>query len=174
MRTTLPLRAATLAAILLTSTAACGQAGTRSTDDPPDSVFVVAAAVRTSYTGQCPPPADRAPSYEAIISVVSGPTTVTYQWRTGNGRNVDPSPHQLSFPGGAAQYAVVSFTDTDYVPDHTLADWVAVYTRDPRVVESNHMPLTTSCHTGRPHRYDPVDPPAITADIHGQWLAGDR
>jgi hypothetical protein len=156
------LRSATLAGALLASIVGCGKADRTPAASVPDSppvvaVSVVGAAIRTTYNGQCPPSVDRAPSFEAIISVTRGPATVTYQWLTGKGNSTDPSRRVLNFTGGGAQQAVVRFTETGYIPDATRADWIAVFVRSPLTVESNRMAFTTSCHAGRPHRYDPDD-----------------
>jgi eukaryotic-like serine/threonine-protein kinase len=162
MHTKSLLGSAAIAGALLASTLGCSRADSTPVASVPDSppviaISVVGAAVRTTYNGQCPPSIDRAPAFEAIISVTRGPTTVTYQWLTGKGNSTDPSRRLLNFTGRGAQQAVVRFTETGYVPDSTRADWVAVFVRSPLAVESNHMPFSTSCHTGRPHRYDPDD-----------------
>jgi hypothetical protein len=149
------LRSAVLAGMLLMPLAACDQRNGEASADLPGKVSVLSAAVRTSYTGQCPPSIERAPSFTAIISVASGPTTVTYQWLTSDGSSTDPDIHDLYFPGDGVQHAVVTFTETGYLPDQTRADWIALYIRSPLTVESNHLPFTTRCRTGHPHRLDP-------------------
>jgi eukaryotic-like serine/threonine-protein kinase len=161
-----PLLCPTALATALALLAACGADRAAPTAAIPSGVSVVGATVRTSYTGQCPPNADQAPSFTAIISVPNGPTTVTYQWLTSHGTSTDPSPHVLDFPGGGPQYTVVTFTETGYLPDQTLADWIAIYIRSPRTTESNHLAFTTSCHTGRPHRYDPNDSATTGTVLH--------
>lgn len=120
------------------------------------TVSVVGATARGTYTGPCPPPAERAPSFQAVITVPSGPTNVTYRWLTGSGGSSDPTPKTLHFPGTGRQHAAITFIESGYLPDQTLADWVAVYVSSPLMVKSNHMGFTTTCHSGRPHRLDPA------------------
>jgi hypothetical protein len=57
----------------------------RSSPTVPSALSVVAAAIRTPYTGQCLPSSERAPPSESIVSVTHGPTTITHQWVTGDG-----------------------------------------------------------------------------------------
>ncbi len=120
------------------------------------AVSVVGATTRGSYTGPCPPSPARAPTFQAIISVPSGPTDVTYRWQTGAGDSTDPTPKTLHFPGTGPQHAAITFTETGHLPDQTLAGWIGVYVSSPIMVESNHMRFTTTCHSGRPHRLDPA------------------
>jgi hypothetical protein len=141
---------------VLASTVACPHPADTLSTEPADDVSVVAAASHTSYTGQCPPPADRAPSFQAIIIVAGGPTTVAYQWLTsGSGGSSNTAPHVLDFPDGGRQHAVISFTETSYIADYSLTGSVRVQVLSPRQVSTDPISFTTSCHTGRPHRYDP-------------------
>jgi hypothetical protein len=147
-------RPAALAGAVLATTVACSRPADTQSTEPADDVSVVAAASHTSYTGQCPPPVDRAPSFQAIITVAGGPTTVAYQWST-NGSSSNAAPHVLDFPGGGRQHAVISFTETSYIADYSLTGSVSVQVLSPRQVSTDPISFTTSCHTGRPHRYDP-------------------
>ncbi len=156
---------AALAGAVLASTVACSHPADTLSTEPADDVSVVAAASHTSYTGQCPPPADRAPSFQAIITVAGGPTTVAYQWLTsGSGGSSNTAPHVLDFPDGGRQHAVISFTETSYVADYSLTGSVRVQVLSPRQVSTDPISFTTSCYTGRPHRYDP-DNAQPTANI---------
>ena len=155
MHTTPKLRSAAVA-LMLASIAGCS----RTVSSPPtivpnasSAISVVAAAVRTTYTGQCPPSSERAPSFEAIISVTHGPLTITYQWLTGDASGSDPSVRMITFDGSGPQQSVVAYTETAFAPDRTRADWAALIVRSPLAVESNHVAFTTSCHTAGPHRY---------------------
>jgi hypothetical protein len=154
MHTRTLLSASIVLAIALTG---CGQPAPPSTRGEFVIVpTVVGAVIQGSYTGPCPPASDRAPAFQAIISVPRGPVTITYQWLTGRGGSADPTPKTLEFPNGGPEHVAISFTETRYLPDQTLTDWIAVYIRSPRPAESNHMSFTTTCHTGRPHRLDPA------------------
>lgn len=147
-----------LAVIILTGalTAACRNGSTTGTGDLAGVIpTVVAAATRTTYGGPCPPAAERAPSFQAIISVPAGPVTVTYEWVTGTGGSPDSGPRTIQFPYGGPQHVAISFTETGYLPDQTWSDWIAVHITSPVKVRSNHVTFTTSCHTGRPHRLEP-------------------
>jgi hypothetical protein len=160
-----------LIALAAATTTACGRPTPSPAGPPADTPLtatVLIAASRTSYTGQCPPPTAQAPAFQAIISVPRGPTAVVYQWLTSDGGSTDPSPHPLQFTGDGPQHATITFSETSYVPNHTLTDWIAVHLISPGAIESNHVAFTTSCHNGRPHRFDPDDSLASGADILGR------
>jgi hypothetical protein len=122
--------------------------------DGTPAVSVVAAPSRNGYTGPCPPSAERAPSFQAIITVPRGPATVTYRWLTGRGIT-DPPLNTVHLAGTGWQSVAVAYTETSHIPDQTYTDWVAVQVSSPQAVESNHLTLTTTCHSARPHRLDP-------------------
>jgi hypothetical protein len=160
-----------LTALAVITSTACGQPAPSPAGPPADTTLtatVLVAASHTSYTGQCPPTTAQAPTFQAIISIPRGPTSVVYQWLTSDGGSTDPSPHTLQFTGDGPQHAAITFTETSYVPNHTLTDWIAVHLISPDAIESNHVAFTTSCHNGRPHRYDHDDSRAAGADIVGR------
>jgi hypothetical protein len=164
MRTSKPL-----AAIVLTGALAAGchsSSGTARDDVAALAPTVVAAAVRDNYGGSCPPSTERAPSFQAIISVAGGPVTVTYQWLTGSGTSADPILKTIEFPYDGPQHAAISLTETGYLPDQTRSDWIAVYLRGPVRAESNHITFTTSCYIGRPHRLEPREPGTPTRPVY--------
>ena len=118
---------------------------TTCTPTEPPKVTATASATRTSYTGACPPPADRAPSFKGLIDVSRGPVTVQYQWLTSNGGSSDPSIKTITFNGTGPQQQTVYFTETSYLPGDSFTDWIALYTVAPATTESNHVTFTTTC-----------------------------
>jgi hypothetical protein len=119
---------------------------TTCTPSGPPKVTATATAIRSSYTGSCPPPADRAPSFSAVISVSRGPVSVQYRWLTSNGGSSDPSTKTITFNGSGPQQQTVTFTQTAYRPGQTWTDWIALYTLAPVTTESNHVTFTTTCN----------------------------
>jgi hypothetical protein len=135
---------------LLTPTAAQSNHADFSITCTNPRVTVTASAIRDRYTGSCPPPSDKAPSFQAVISVSNGPVTVRYRWLTQNGGSSDPSEKTITFSGTGAQQQTVYFTETSYLPEQSLTRWIAVYILSPVSVESNHVSFTTSCVVPNP------------------------
>lgn len=105
------------------------------------------SAVKSSYTGLCPPPSD-ATRFKAVISVPSGPATVKFRWTTSNGGDTDPSTQTVTFPSGGAQSKTVYHNESFYPPGPypaTKNDWVAVKFISPITSTSNHVNLTVKC-----------------------------
>jgi hypothetical protein len=104
------------------------------------------SAVNGTYTGPCPPPSD-ATTYQAVISVSSGPTTVHLRWTTSNGGDTDPSEQTLSFPVTGPQQQTVTHNESFYLPGQTVTDWIAVDLISPVSAQSNHATFTLTCQT---------------------------
>jgi hypothetical protein len=110
----------------------------------PPTVSATVSAVKGSYTGACPPPAD-ATTYRATISVTSGPVTVTYRWTTSNGGDSDPSTKTINFTGTGAQSRTVTHNEAFYLPGETITDWVAVELLTPQRKQSNRANFSLTC-----------------------------
>jgi eukaryotic-like serine/threonine-protein kinase len=138
--------------------------GTATTTRPPSSsspselrITVQVSAVRDSYTGTCPPSADAAPSFSAVITVNRTPVQVVYRWTTSDGGSSDPEWRTADFPAGGAKSRTVNHTELTYLSDRTHTDWMAVKVKVPQSLESGHMPYTVSCEAS------PSTTPSTTA-----------
>ncbi|OLB76690.1 MAG: hypothetical protein AUI14_17965 [Actinobacteria bacterium 13_2_20CM_2_71_6] len=110
----------------------------------PVNVTATVSAIKGSYSGPCPPP-KTATTYQAVISVSSGPTTVTFRWTSSNGGDTDPSTKTLTFPGTGPQSQTVTHNEAFYLPGQTTNDWIAVDLMTPSSGQSNHAPYRLTC-----------------------------
>ncbi|MFF7215634.1 protein kinase [Streptomyces sp. NPDC008238] len=113
------------------------------------NVHVTVSAVRDTYTGSCPPPAEQAPSFSAVVTVDRTPVTVTYRWTSSAGGS-DHGEQTLDFPAGGAKSRTVTYTVPSYEPDGTIEGWVAFAVRHPVESESGHVPFTVTCRAPSP------------------------
>jgi len=125
----------------------------------PVTVSATVSAVKGSYTGPCPPPSN-ATTYQAVISVSSGPVTVTFRWTSSNGGDTDPSTKTLTFTGTGPQSRTVTHNEAFYLPGKTVNDWIAVDLMTPTSGQSNHAAYQLTC-TQAP----PPPPPTVTATV---------
>ncbi|MGE7425867.1 protein kinase domain-containing protein [Staphylococcus capitis] len=126
----------------------------------PADVHVTVSAARDQYTGQCPPSADLAPSFSAVVTVDRTPATVTYRWTTGSGGGSDPEWKTLDFPAGGGGSLTVQHTELSYLAGSTLEDWMAVVVKSPVEAESEHVPFTVVCSASPPPSGPTVTPSA--------------
>ncbi|MFD8074693.1 protein kinase [Streptomyces sp. NPDC059718] len=136
------------------ATAGGGDSASPHTSAPPSTpahvnVHVTVSAVRDTYTGDCPPPAEQAPSFSAVVTVDRTPVTVTYRWKT-SGAGSDHGWQTLDFPSGGPKSRTVEYTVPSYEPDGTIEGWVAVEVRSPVGTESAHVPFTVTCRAPSP------------------------
>jgi hypothetical protein len=126
-----------------------GSGGSESRRDTPLTVTATVEAVDATYEGPCPPPQD-ATTYQATITVSTGPTTVNFRWTTSNGGATDPSTKTITFPGTGRQSRTVTYNENSYLPDQTVNDWVAVNLISPRTGQSNRASYTMTCTPAAP------------------------
>lgn len=117
-------------------------------------VSVNVAAVKGTYSGACPPPAN-ATTYRAVISVTNGPVTVSFRWTSSNGGDTDPSTKTVTFNGTGPQSQTVTHNEAFYLPGTTVDDWIAVNLLSPVQGQSNHVPYKLTC----------VSAPTVTARV---------
>jgi hypothetical protein len=96
------------------------------------------------YSGTCPPPKD-ATTYQAVISVSSGPTTVRFRWTSSNGGDSDPTEQMLTFSGTGPQQQTVTHNEAFYRPGQTITDWIAIDLISPVTGRSNHADYMLTC-----------------------------
>jgi hypothetical protein len=110
----------------------------------PVTVTATVSAIKGSYTGACPPPKN-ATTYQAVITVSSGPVTVTYRWTSSNGGDSDPSTKTVTFSGTGRQSQTVTHNESFYLPGQTVNDWIAVDLLTPTNTQSNHAAYQLTC-----------------------------
>jgi hypothetical protein len=122
-------------------------AATPSVSPSPMRVMATARAIRDSYNGTCPPPVDRSPSFEGVISVSHGPVTVEYQWLSSNGGSANSNLKTVTFRGSGPQQRRVHFTQRVWPDDRggRITAWIALYIRVPIGTESNHVSYAVVC-----------------------------
>jgi hypothetical protein len=110
-------------------------------------VTATARAMRDSYNGDCPPPADRFPYFEGVIGVSRGPVTVQYQWLSSTGGGADHNIKTITFSGSGPQWQTVHFTQRIWPSDNggSLTNWAALYVREPVATVSNRVSYTIVC-----------------------------
>ncbi|MEU1871421.1 serine/threonine-protein kinase [Streptomyces sp. NPDC019793] len=128
--------------------ASSGSGGGESTPAP-QSVKVSVTGSRTHYSGDCPPPHDRAPLFTATFTVGRLPAEVGYRWVTADGSVSDPGWRTLSFPSGGDR----SRRDTVVVTTHddrgAFESAVRVEVRTPVRATSNAVAFSVTCGTGK-------------------------
>ncbi|WP_431963274.1 protein kinase domain-containing protein [Actinacidiphila sp. bgisy160] len=113
------------------------------------NVHVTVSAVRDTYTGGCPPPAEQAPSFSAVVTVDRTPVTVTYRWTSSAGAS-GHGRQTLEFPAGGPKSRTVEYTEPSYEPDGTIEGWVSFAVRSPVESASGHVPFTVTCRAPSP------------------------
>ncbi|MGW1805790.1 serine/threonine-protein kinase [Streptomyces sp. NPDC002078] len=120
---------------------------TSASTQPAQSVQVTVAGANTTYSGSCPPPDARTPTFTATFTVGRLPAQVEYRWVTTRGSVSDPGWHTLSFPDGGGKSRQVRVTLTVYHGSGTTEDQISVKVRAPVQTTSNAVPFSVSCTT---------------------------
>ncbi|MGW0209810.1 serine/threonine-protein kinase [Streptomyces sp. NPDC003233] len=120
---------------------------TSASTQPAQSVQVTVAGANTTYSGSCPPPDARTPTFTATFTVGRLPAQVEYRWVTTRGSVSDPGWHTLSFPDGGGKSRQVRVTLTVYHGSGTTEDRIGVKVRAPVQTTSNAVPFSVSCTT---------------------------
>ncbi|MET9495992.1 protein kinase [Streptomyces sp. NPDC006552] len=120
------------------------------TTTPVQSVRVSVRAVRGSYSGGCPPPADRAPAFAATVTVGRAPAEVAYRWVTESGQPSDPGWKTLHFAAGSSRSRTVDTVQTAYEQGATLHNRIRVEVRSPVAVTSNYVAYALTCEVVTP------------------------
>ncbi|WP_019885099.1 serine/threonine-protein kinase [Streptomyces purpureus] len=130
--------------------ASTGSTSASSTPPPAQTVRVHVAAVRDSYTGACPPPADRAPSFAAGITVGRVPASVSYRWVTESGGGSGAEWETVEFGAGGARERVVHHTETSFAADSERHDRIRVEIRTPAGARSQWVGFSVTCERETP------------------------
>ncbi|MFI6550592.1 serine/threonine-protein kinase [Streptomyces prunicolor] len=111
----------------------------------PQSVKVSVEGANTEYSGSCPPPNAKAPTFTASITVGKLPAEVTYRWVTKTGSVSDPGWKTLSFPSGGGKTKQDRVFLTTYSTSGTFKNEISVEIRSPVKEESNSVPFSVTC-----------------------------
>jgi serine/threonine protein kinase len=111
----------------------------------PQSVKVSVEGANTEYSGSCPPPNAKAPTFTASITVGKLPAQVSYRWVTKTGSVSDPGWKTLSFPSGGGKTKQDRVFLTTYSNSGTFKNEISVEIRSPVKEESNSVPFSVTC-----------------------------
>jgi serine/threonine protein kinase len=116
----------------------------------PQSVKASVAGANTDYSGTCPPPNAKAPTFTASITVGKLPAEVSYRWVTKTGSVSNPGWKTLSFPSGGGKTKQDRVFLTTYTNSGTFTNEISVEIRSPVQTTSNSVPFSVTCLTETP------------------------
>ncbi|MFD4873750.1 serine/threonine-protein kinase [Streptomyces sp. NPDC058420] len=111
----------------------------------PQSVKATVEGANTQYSGSCPPPNAKAPTFTASITVGKVPAEVSYRWVTKTGSVSDPGWKTLSFPASGGKTKQDRVFLTTYSNSGTFKNEISVEIRSPVHGESNSVPFSVTC-----------------------------
>ncbi|MEU6900972.1 serine/threonine-protein kinase [Streptomyces virginiae] len=118
------------------------------TAGPHVSVYV--DAVRTAYTGSCPPPAGRAPFFTATVEVESVPVALEYRWATRSGRTSGPGWQTVTYEAAGPKSRRLEHTELTHVPGAVSEDAVRLEVRGPAEVATEWVATSVTCEEATP------------------------
>ncbi|MEU9148895.1 serine/threonine-protein kinase [Streptomyces sp. NPDC048349] len=117
---------------------------------PGQHVSVYVDTVRASYTGSCPPPADRAPSFTATVEVERVPVRLDYRWATRSGQTSGPGWQSLAYGEGGPMSRRLEHTELTHVPGAGYEDAVRLEVRGPAEVATQWVSTSVTCEEETP------------------------
>ncbi|MER5539512.1 serine/threonine-protein kinase [Streptomyces mirabilis] len=111
-------------------------------------VRVTVTGSHTTYSGQCPPPSEQAPTFTATFSVDRLPAQFSYRWVSKDGSVTDPHWRTLVFSddGGLSKQDTVSLST--WAEAGKLESEIGVELKAPLHGKSNMVPLSLTCEAG--------------------------
>ncbi|MER5903938.1 protein kinase [Streptomyces mirabilis] len=111
-------------------------------------VRVTVTGSHTTYSGQCPPPSEQAPTFTATFSVDRLPAQFSYRWVSKDGSVTDPHWRTLVFSddGGLSKQDTVSLST--WAEAGKLESEIGVELKAPLQGKSNMVPLSLTCEAG--------------------------
>ncbi|MEU9164642.1 serine/threonine-protein kinase [Streptomyces sp. NPDC048424] len=139
------------------------------------SVYVV--AVRSTYTGSCPPPEDHAPAFTATVEVERIPVALEYRWATRSGRTSGPGWQSVTYEAGGPRSRQLEHFELTHVPDATFEDAVRLEVRGPAEVTTSWVATSVTCRKASPTAgpsspATSASPPSPTASAAASPAAG--
>ncbi|MFF4434596.1 serine/threonine-protein kinase [Streptomyces sp. NPDC001513] len=124
------------------------------------SVYVV--AVRSAYTGSCPPAEDHAPAFTATVEVERIPVVLEYRWATRSGRTSGPGWQSVTYEADGPRSRRLEHFELAHVPDATFEDAVRLEVRKPAEVTTQWVTTSVTCRKETPTA-GPSSPAASTS-----------
>jgi serine/threonine protein kinase len=111
-------------------------------------VRVTVTGSHTTYSGQCPPPSEQAPTFTATFTVDRLPAQFSYRWVSKDGSVTDPHWRTLVFSddGGLSKQDTVSLST--WAEASKLESEIGVELKAPVQGKSNTVPLSLTCENG--------------------------
>ncbi|WP_374773278.1 serine/threonine protein kinase [Streptomyces sp. NBC_01310] len=140
-------------------------------------VSVYVDAVRTTYTGSCPPPAGYAPAFAATVEVERTPVVLEYRWATRSGRTSGPGWQSVTYEPAGPKSRRLEHTELTHVADGTFDDAVRLEVRGPAEVATQWVATSVTCRketpTGGASSPGPSPSPAVTPTASAPATPGD-
>ncbi|MFD9410684.1 serine/threonine-protein kinase [Streptomyces sp. NPDC059989] len=112
---------------------------------PGQHVSVYVDAVRTSYTGSCPPPSERAPAFTATVEVERVPAVLEYRWATRSGKTSGPGWQSVTYEAAGPRSRRLEHTELTHVPGAAFEDAVRLEVRAPAEVTTEWVATSVTC-----------------------------
>ncbi|MET9568565.1 serine/threonine-protein kinase [Streptomyces virginiae] len=113
-------------------------------------VSVYVDAVRTRYTGSCPPPVGSAPSFTATVEVESVPVALEYRWATRSGRTSGPGWQSVTYEAAGPKSRRLEHTELTHVPGTVFEDAVRLEVRGTAEVATEWVATSVTCEEATP------------------------
>ncbi|MFD9354978.1 serine/threonine-protein kinase [Streptomyces sp. NPDC060031] len=107
-------------------------------------------AVRDTYSGSCPPPADRAPAFSATVEVDGTPAVLEYRWATRSGVTTGPGWQSVTYEAGGPSSRKLEHTELTYFASATFEDAVRLEVRAPEESTSDWVEFSVTCEEEAP------------------------
>ncbi|WP_405680168.1 serine/threonine protein kinase [Streptomyces sp. NBC_00868] len=117
---------------------------------PAQHVSVYVDTVRASYSGGCPPPPERAPSFTATVEVERTPVELEYRWATRSGKTSGPGWRSVTYEEGGPRSRRLEHTELTHVPDAVFEDAVRLEVRGPAEVATQWVGTSVTCEKETP------------------------
>ncbi|WP_045324292.1 serine/threonine-protein kinase [Streptomyces sp. NRRL F-4428] len=113
-------------------------------------VSVYVDAVRTAYTGSCPPSAGHAPSFTATVEVESVPVTLEYRWATRSGRTSGAGWQSVTYEAAGPRSRRLEHTELTHDAGTAFEDAVRLEVRGPAEVATEWVATSVTCEEATP------------------------
>ncbi|WP_411106634.1 serine/threonine-protein kinase [Streptomyces sp. cmx-4-9] len=113
--------------------------------DGGQQVVAYVDAVRTSFTGNCPPAEGRAPAFAATVEVERVPAVLEYRWATRSGRTSGPGWQTVTYETGGPRSRRLEHSELTHVPGSVHRDAVRLEVRAPVELATSWVETSVAC-----------------------------